>query len=128
VVADQVGSPTAADLIADTTALCLQTWMLADAERRKRLDGLYHLVASGETSWYDYARHVIEFARARGVPLKVAGDAVKPIATSAYPTPAQRPANSRLDVSKIETAFGLKMPDWKVHMNRVLNELLGCYA
>jgi dTDP-4-dehydrorhamnose reductase len=127
VVADQVGAPTAADLIADTTALCLQTWLQCP-HRRTELSGLYHLVAAGETSWYDYARYVIEFARARGVAIKVAADAIKPIPTSAYPTPARRPANSRLDVSKLETTFGLKMPDWTVHLSRVMSELLGCYA
>ena len=97
VIADQIGAPTGAELLADTTAHALRAAMA-----RPELAGTYHCAAAGETSWFGYARHVIEFARARGVALKVAPDAVKPIPTSAYPTPAQRPLNSRLSTHKLQ--------------------------
>ena len=93
---------------------------LADAS----LAGTYHLVAGGETTWHAYARHVIEFARARGVPLKVAAEAILPVPTSAFPTPAARPANSRLDTRKLQQAFGLKLPAWEQGVERMLTEIL----
>ena len=123
VVADQYGAPTSAELIADVTALCLHR-VLHGADGAS-LSGLYHLVAAGEATWFDYARHVIAGAAARGVALKVSADAVKPIPASAYPLPAARPANSRLSVRKLETAFGLHMPDWRLHVDRMLDEILG---
>ncbi len=123
VIDDQIGAPTSADLIADVTALCLHAWM-AQSEKQAALSGLYHLVAAGETSWHGFATHVIEFARARGVPIKVAPDAIKPIPTSAYPVAAKRPLNSRLDTSKLQSVFKLSMPDWKTHASRTLLEML----
>ena len=105
VIADQIGAPTGADLLADLSAHMLRT-TLADPA----LGGTYHAVAAGETSWHAYARHVIEFARARGVPLKVAPDQVLAIPTSDYPTPARRPLNSRLSTAKLQQAFGLTLP------------------
>jgi dTDP-4-dehydrorhamnose reductase len=115
VIADQIGAPTGADLIADVTAHAL----------RAPKAGTYHLVAGGETSWHGYASLVIEWARAKGVPLKVAADAVKAIPTSAYPTPAQRPLNSRLSTGKLEQAFGLRLPHWQPGVVRMLTEVLG---
>jgi dTDP-4-dehydrorhamnose reductase len=123
VIDDQIGAPTSAELLADVTALCLHQWK-TQPERRAALCGLYHLVAAGETSWYGFAKHVIEYARARGVPITVAPDAIRPIPTSAYPTAAKRPLNSRLDTAKIRSTFGLTLPDWKVHATRTLVELL----
>ena len=87
--------------------------------------GTYHCVASGETHWFDYARLVIEWARARGHAIKVAPDAIRAIATSAYPTPAQRPLNSRLATSKLQRAFGLTLPPWQAGVERMLAEVLG---
>ncbi|MFN7726897.1 MAG: dTDP-4-dehydrorhamnose reductase [Rubrivivax sp.] len=120
VIADQIGAPTGADLLADITAQALPRALANPA-----LQGLYHCVASGETHWHGYASHVIEFARAAGQPIRVAADAVKPIPTSAYPTPAQRPLNSRLSTAKLQRAFGLHLPHWQQGVDRMLTEVLG---
>ncbi len=92
VIDDQIGAPTGAELLADVTAHALRALRSDES-----LAGTYHCVAGGQTSWFDYARFVIEWARAHGLPVKVAAEAVRPIATRDYPTPAQRPLNSRLD-------------------------------
>jgi dTDP-4-dehydrorhamnose reductase len=120
VIDDQVGAPTGAELLADCTAHALRA--LAG---RPELAGLYHLAAAGETSWHGYARHVIERARSAGRPIKVAADRVLPIPTSAYPTPARRPLNSRLDCTRFTQAFGLRLPPWQQGVDRMLDELFG---
>lgn len=120
VIDDQVGAPTGAELLADVSAHALRA-----ACRAPALAGTYHCVAAGHTSWFDYARLVIEWARAQGQPVRVAADAVRPIATSAYPTPARRPLNSRLATQKIESAFGLTLPPWQSGVERMLREVLG---
>lgn len=122
VVSDQVGAPTSAELIADVTALCLYRLARADGAS---LSGLYHLVAAGETTWFEYARLVLAEAAALGVPLKVNADAVAAIPTSDYPTPARRPANSRLSTAKLGAAFGLTLPDWQLHVRRTVREIVG---
>jgi len=119
VINDQHGAPTGAELLADVTAHAARMTLANPA-----LAGTYHLVAGGETTWYDYARHVIEFARARGVPIQVAADAILPVPTSAFPTPAQRPANSRLATARLREAFGLTLPAWEQGVERMLNEIL----
>jgi dTDP-4-dehydrorhamnose reductase len=117
VVADQIGAPTGAELIADVTA---QAIMHA---RTDRSSGLFHLAASGETSWHDYARFAIAHARTRDWPITVEDAAIAPVATSAYPTPAARPANSRLDISALSARFGLTLPDWRLGVARMIDEL-----
>jgi dTDP-4-dehydrorhamnose reductase len=117
VIDDQIGAPTGADLLADVTAHALRA-CLQDAAR----GGLYHCVAGGQTSWFDYARHVIEWARARGLPVRVASDAIRPVPTSAFPTPARRPLNSRLDTGKLRRTFGLVLPHWRTGVDRMLTE------
>ena len=119
VIADQIGAPTGADLLADVTALVLHRLQM-----RPELGGTYHCAAAGQTSWHGYARHVIEWARAHGHAMKVAPEAVKAIATSGYPTPAQRPLNSRLDTFKLRHAFGLHLPPWQHGVERMLMETL----
>jgi dTDP-4-dehydrorhamnose reductase len=119
VINDQIGAPTGADLLADITAHAIRT-----AQQRPEVSGLYHLVAGGETSWYSYAGFVIDFARRAGVALKVAPDAIKPVPTSAFPTPAKRPHNSRMDTTKLQRTFGLKMPSWEIGVERMLSEVL----
>lgn len=119
VIDDQIGSPTGADLLADLTAHALRT-----VGTRPELAGTYHAVAAGETSWHGYARHVIEFARAAGQPIRVAPEAVVPVPTSAFPTPAKRPANSRLNTRKLRDAFGLTLPPWEGGVERMLTEVL----
>ena len=119
VIDDQIGAPTGADLLADLTAL-----MLRSAATRPELSGTYHAVAAGATTWHGYARLVIETARERGVPLTLAADALRAIPTSAYPTPAARPLNSRLDTRKLRDAFGVHLPDWELGVRRMLTEIL----
>ena len=119
VIDDQVGAPTGADLLADASAHALRK-ALADPS----VSGTYHLVAGGETSWCQYARHVLAFAQRAGVALKAGPEAVRPIPTSQYPTPARRPLNSRLDTRRLRATFGLELPDWRVGVDRMLTEVL----
>ena len=116
VIDDQIGAPTGAELIADVTALTLRT-----AQNRPETSGLYHLAAAGEVSWHGYAALVIEQARLRGIPLSV--QRIIPIATHEYPTPAQRPLNSRLDCQKLKSTFRLNLPGWQAGLNRMLIEI-----
>jgi dTDP-4-dehydrorhamnose reductase len=117
VIADQIGAPTGADLLADITAHAIRA-----AQNNASLAGTYHAVAGGQTNWHGYAQYVIEWARANGMPVKVAADAIKPIPTSAYPTPAQRPLNSRLATTKLQQTFGLHLPHWQQGVERMLKE------
>ncbi|HZW26109.1 MAG TPA: dTDP-4-dehydrorhamnose reductase [Gallionella sp.] len=119
VIDDQVGAPTGADLLADVTAHAIRT-----ALRQPELSGLYHLVAGGETSWHGYARFVIESARQAGLPIKVAPESIEAVPTSAFPTPARRPHNSRLNTTKLQQAFGLHLPPWQTGVTRMLTEIL----
>jgi len=125
VIDDQIGAPTGAELLADVTAHALRTLAAVPAAQAAQLSGLYHLAAEGETSWCNYAKHVIEWARAQGVAIKVAADAIHAIPTSAYPTPAKRPLNSRLNTDKLQKAFGLTLPAWQQGVDRMLVEHLG---
>lgn len=116
VVDDQIGAPTSAALIAETSTRLL---------RVQPANGIYHLAAAGETSWYGYARHAIAHARACGLPIRLAADALKPIPTSDYPTPAARPRNSRLNCTKIEQALSIALPDWRQGVEQVIDALAG---
>jgi dTDP-4-dehydrorhamnose reductase len=118
VINDQVGAPTGADLLADVTAHALLA-----AVRNPKLAGTYHAVAGGETSWHGYAQYVIEWARNSGRPVKVAPEAIEPVPTSAYVTAARRPLNSRLETSRLQRTFGLRMPHWQAGVHRMLSEL-----
>lgn len=117
VIADQIGAPTGAELIADVTALALQKVRL-----NSELTGIYHLAASGEVSWHGYADYVINFARSQGELLTV--KVVNPIDTTDYPTPARRPLNSRLNTQKLRDNFSLYLPDWQSGITRMLREVL----
>ncbi len=119
VIDDQIGAPTGADLLADVSAHALR-----QLARQPELSGIYHLVASGHTSWHGYARHVIERARAAGRPIRVAPEAIEAVPTTAFPTPAQRPRNSRLDTRKLQQSFSLHLPAWQVGVDRLLAEIL----
>jgi dTDP-4-dehydrorhamnose reductase len=119
VIDDQIGAPTGADLIADVTAHALRA-----ALQGQHVSGLYHLVAAGQTSWCHYARHVLAWAQAHGQTLKAGPQQVQPIATQNYPTPAQRPLNSRLDTHKLQSTFGLRLPPWQAGVDRMLAEVL----
>jgi dTDP-4-dehydrorhamnose reductase len=120
VVADQVGAPTGADLLADVAAHALRA-ALADPS----LSGTYHAVAAGETSWHAYACFVIAWAHANGHPLRVLPDAVDAVSSSAFPTPARRPLNSRLSTDRLKQRFGLHLPPWQQGVERMLRETLG---
>ena len=119
VIADQVGAPTGADLLADVTALALGRLRAQPA-----LSGTYHCAAAGQTHWHGYAQFVIEWARAHGHPVKVAPDRVLPTLTQDYPTPARRPLNSRLDTTKLRSTFGITLPHWQQGVQRLLAEVL----
>jgi dTDP-4-dehydrorhamnose reductase len=118
VIDDQIGAPTGADLLADLSA-----HMIRQARRDPAVSGTYHAVAAGETSWHGYASFVIDWARRHGHALKV--QAIEPVPTSAFPTPAQRPHNSRLSTAKLQAAFGLQLPPWQQGVERMLSEVLG---
>ncbi len=130
VVADQFGAPTSAALIADVTAQILGQYLRQYLRQYLALGaagdfpgGLYHLTAGGETSWYEYAATVIAAAQAAGRPLKLAADGLLPIASQDYPTPARRPANSRLDTRRLKADFGLELPDWRQGLAHVLQQM-----
>jgi dTDP-4-dehydrorhamnose reductase len=120
VIDDQIGAPTGADLLADVTAHAIRT-----ALQQPELSGLYHLVAGGETSWHGYACFVLNLARQAGIELKVAAENVIPVPTSAFPLPARRPLNSRLDARKLQTTFDVHLPLWRTGVARMLDEVMG---
>ena len=126
VVADQIGAPTSAKLIAQTTSQLLEAMLLAPGTDPRW--GLYHLAASGQTSWFYYAQYVLSQARARGWPIKVADDNIEAIATADYPVAAPRPHNSKLDTSKIRKTFNVVLPDWTEGVDDVLAELFKQYS
>ena len=116
VVADQIGAPTPAALIAHVTAHAIHTldrdgWTNAQ---------VFHLTAAGAVSWHTFARAIVTRARELGMSLKLAPEAIEAIASEAYPTAAQRPKNSRLDCSALEARFALKLPGWTPYLERVL--------
>ena len=121
VIDDQHGAPTGADLIADVTAHALVHAMIDPAAG---LSGIYHLVAAGETSWHGYASHVIAQARQIQPVLALKVTDIAPVPTSAFPTPATRPLNSRLSTHKLQQAFGMVLPPWQQGVNRMLAEIL----
>ena len=116
VINDQFGAPTGAELLADCTAHAIRA-----ALNKPDVAGLYHLVAGGTTTWYDYATLV--FAEARNAGIDLALTDLKAVPTSAYPTPARRPGNSRLNTEKFQHNFGLVLPQWENGVKRMLNEL-----
>ena len=118
VISDQIGAPTGAERLADVTAHVLRA-----VQTRPELAGLYHLAAGGETSWHGYAQFVIDHARRAGQPIRVSPEAIIAIPTRDYPTPAQRPLNSRLDTGKLQAAFGLSLPEWQSGVERMLDEI-----
>ena len=119
IINDQIGAPTGADLLADITAHTIHA-----AQLKPELSGLYHLAAAGETSWHGYASFVVDFAQKNGVSMWVTPEDVHPVPTSAFPTPAKRPLNSRLDTSKLRNTFGLHLPHWQTGVTRILTEIL----
>jgi len=122
IIQDQVGVPTGAALIADITAQVLRYYSLQSSGQQAMLHGHYHLAPAGETTWYDYAQFIFAQARQSGINLAI--QRVTPIATSAYPTPARRPLNSRLNTQKLKHTFKLHLPEWKQGVTQVIQEIL----
>jgi dTDP-4-dehydrorhamnose reductase len=120
VVDDQIGAPTGADLIADVTAHAIRT-----EDIRNVPSGVWHLSASGSTSWHGYAVQAIEAARTLGVPVRPSIGAITACRTADFPTPAPRPQNSRLATRKLRDDFGMQLPDWQDGVHRTLMELCG---
>ncbi|MDB5868647.1 MAG: dTDP-4-dehydrorhamnose reductase [Polaromonas sp.] len=119
VIDDQFGAPTGAELIADVSAHAIR-----QAMQRPQDAGLYHLTASGETTWNRYAKHVLSQAAYAQQAIKIIANDVVAVSTSAFPTPARRPHNSRLDCTKLQTTFGVMLPVWQQGVNRMLAEIL----
>lgn len=120
VINDQFGAPTGAELLADVTAHMIRSVLPCAAGR---FAGIYHLAATGETSWHGYARFVLECASAAGRRLKASPSAVVTVPTIAFPTPAARPLNSRLNTTKLQQSFGLFLPPWQQGVARMLTEI-----
>ncbi|WOB25720.1 MULTISPECIES: dTDP-4-dehydrorhamnose reductase [Xanthomonas] len=114
VVADQIGTPTPAALIADVTAQLLR-------QRSPGTSGTWHLTAAGQTSWHGFAEAIFEQAVAAG--LLARAPRVVPITTADYPTPAKRPAYSRLSIDKLQNDFGIVLPQWQAGLQQVIAEL-----
>jgi len=139
IVADTFGVPTSAELLADVTALAVQrvenparandaaASLASGAVARdyNSILGTYHLVPAGVTTWHGYGSFLIEAARARGLPIKVAAGEIAPVPASTFPAPARRPLNSRLDNRLLEQRFGLQLPDWRLHVRRFVEEIAG---
>ena len=119
VIDDQFGAPTGADLLADVTAHAIRQVL-----QRPQDAGLYHLVASGETTWNGYAKYVLRQAQLAQPAINIKAAEVAAVATSAFPTPARRPHNSRLDTARLRATFGLSLPDWQLGVARMLTEIL----
>lgn len=123
IVADQFGAPTSARMIADATAAILRGLKDPVLQGAAPACGTYHLAAAGETSWHGYAEFVVRNARELGMVLALDPSAIAPIATADYPLPAPRPSNSLLNTSKLQSTFGVGLPDWKTGVTDVLNQL-----
>jgi dTDP-4-dehydrorhamnose reductase len=121
IVADQIGSPTWARLIAETTAHVIRQAM-HERQVNSFNSGIYHLTSSGETSWHGFAQKIVDIVREQGK-LELKNQAILPIPTSAYPLPAKRPANSRLATNRLEQQFGLTLPSWDNVLRLCMQEL-----
>lgn len=119
VIDDQWGAPTGADLLADVTAHAIR-----HLQQRPQDGGLYHCTAAGETNWNLYAKEVLALAALISKAIKIKATEVAPVPTSAFPTPAQRPLNSRLDTSRLRRTFGVALPPWQQGVARMLHEIL----
>ena len=119
VIDDQFGAPTGAELLADVSAHAIRQVL-----QRPQDAGIYHLAASGETTWNRYAKHVLVQAERSQSAIKIVANEVKAVASSAFPTAATRPLNSRLDCSRLQAAFGLSLPPWEHGVDRMLAEIL----
>ena len=122
VIDDQFGAPTGADLLADVTAHIVRK-VSQETFSAGALAGIYHLVASGETNWFDYAKYVLVLAQRSHFATKIIAKETLPVPTGAFPTPARRPHNSRLNTRKLQSAFDLVLPPWQRGVERMLAEI-----
>jgi len=122
IIDDQHGTPTSAELIADSTALALHR--LQQLDTPNNLSGTYHLTARGKTSWFNFAKYIIGEATLQGFNLTTTVDNIHPISTAEYPLPAKRPRNSQLNSQKLQETFGIHAPFWQTHAKRLITELL----
>lgn len=120
IVADQIGSPTSAELIADVTALAIANYK----QRNFIRTGVFHLTASGEATWHELARHVVAKLEEAGMSLKLHASEIRAISTDEYPLPAKRPKNSRMDTSKLSMALELEIPHWTIYADRTVAQLI----
>ncbi len=119
IVADQRGCPTWSRHIAEATAQIIAKLGFAP-QSWQPVSGIYHLASQGEATWHDFAQRIVEHQRSRET---IACQRLIPITTADYPTPAQRPAYSVLDCSKLERTFGLQLPDWREALGQVQEAL-----
>ncbi len=123
VINDQIGAPTFAGFLADSTAKMIDFDKANAAIRAKHL-GTYHVTARGEASWHTLASYAVQCALDCGATLKVTPARITAIPTSQYPLPAPRPSNSRMCVDKFEGTFGIACPDWRTDCRSVVTELI----
>lgn len=119
VIDDQWGAPTGADLLADVTAHAVR-----HLQQHPQDGGLYHCVAGGETNWHLYAKFVLTQAQKAQPAIEVKATEVAPVPTSAFPTPARRPHNSRLATTRLQATFGITLPHWQQGVARMLAVIL----
>lgn len=119
VIDDQIGIPTSAELIADVTALSIGAFF-ADLMP----EGIYHLSACGVTSWYGLACHIVAKMQENGIRIALDVDFIRPVSTAQYPLPARRPFNSQLDNTQLSNRLGFMLPDWSLHVDRTIRQLL----
>lgn len=117
VVDDQLGSPTRAGYVANASRHLCDRWVGLTAPRRTALSGVYHLAASGETSWCGFARAIFS-----GMGMATTALAIP---TTSYPTPARRPSFSVLDTRRVREIFAVDEEDWREGLHQVLAELKG---
>ncbi|WP_188707675.1 dTDP-4-dehydrorhamnose reductase [Polaromonas eurypsychrophila] len=122
VIDDQFGAPTGAELLADVTAHAIRQ-VMRPAQQCPAGAGIYHLAASGETTWHGYANHVVRQAGKGTKATETIAKEMVPVASSAFLTPARRPHNSRLNTAKLKATFGLTLPPWEYGVNRMLAEI-----
>jgi dTDP-4-dehydrorhamnose reductase len=121
IVADQIGSPTWARLIAESTAHIIRQSILERQSNCFHSDA-YHLTSSGETSWHGFAQKIVDIVREQGK-VELKNRAIHPIPTTDYPLPAKRPTNSRLSNDRLEQHFGLTLPSWDNALRLCMQEL-----
>jgi dTDP-4-dehydrorhamnose reductase len=124
VINDQIGAPTSAELLADVTAHAIRQVCAQSAHAAPNPSGIYHVVASGQTSWFDYAKEVVNHAKQAQAAIKIIVNKIEPVPSSAFQTAAKRPLNSRLNTTKFQNTFGLTLPYWKHGVTRMLTEFI----